>query len=313
MVPRVVQLTALMGLVVLVSPASPTHSASASPEALASREPAWASTGLIAYKCGNSLCLIRPNGSRNRILLRAGRPWPQWDPAFSPDGRMLAFRGYYGVGDGAYALYVVGVNGCAVHRLTRSIAGSPSWSPDGKWIAFDTSGEGTIWKVHPDGTGRARIARSRGADYNSSPAWSPRGKVIAFVHYHRGRGEIWVVGADGRRARLLYADARVSDEMPAWSRDGARIAFVAQTGGRSSIDVIDANGTNVRALTTGRGEGWNPVWLQGNAGIAFLAGASVGKGSLYVIRSSGTDVHRMSLRDTEQFTWASAQLPQRRC
>jgi len=309
MVPPVVHFAALVGLVVLVSPGSPA----ASSKAPTSREPSWASTGLVAYKCGDALCLRRPNGSGNRNLLRRAHPWPQWDPAFSPDGRRLAFRGYYGVGDGAYALYVVDTNGCAVHRLTRSIAGNPTWSPDGKWIAFDTSGEGTIWKLHPNGTGLTPIASGNGANYDSSPAWSPSGKTVAFVRYHHGRGEIWIVGADGSRPRLLRADARSSNETPAWSRDGARIAFTARTGGRSSIDVIDANGTKFRTLTKGGTEAWNPVWLQRDAGIAFLAGATLGKGSLYVMRPNGTDAHWVTLRDTEQFTWANALLPQQRC
>jgi Tol biopolymer transport system component len=310
---RVVQLAALVGLVVLASHTSPSYSASASLDAFAAHEPASAATGLIAYKCGDSLCLIRPDGTGNRNLLTSAHPWPQWDPAFSPDGRMLAFRGYYGLGDGEYALYVVGTNGCAVHRLTQSIAGNPSWSPDGKWIAFDTSGEGVIAKVHPDGTGLTRIASASGASYDSSPAWSPNGKTVAFVHYHHSRGEIWVVRADGGRPRVLHADARSSNEAPAWSRDGARIAFVARTGGHSSINVIDANGANLRALTKGGSEAWNPVWLQGDAGITFLAGATLDKGNLYVMRSNGTGLHRMALRHTEQFTWANGSLPGQRC
>jgi Tol biopolymer transport system component len=315
MAPRVAHLAALMGLIgaVVVSSASITPSASALPRVPTSQVPPWALVGLIADKCGDSLCLMRADGSGSRNLLRAAHPWPQWDPAFSPNGRMLAFRGYYGVGDGAYALYVVGTNGCALHRLTRSIAGNPSWSPDGKWIAFDTSGEGTITKVHPNGTGLTRIASAKGADYDSSPAWSPNGRTIAFVHYRRGRGEVWVVGADGSGPRLLHADARSSDETPAWSNDGTRIAFAARTGGRSSIDVMDANGTNVRALTKERSRAWNPVWLPRDAGIAFLASASAGKGSLYLMRPNGTNVHREALRETDQFTWANAVLPQQRC
>jgi WD40 repeat protein len=149
-----------------------------------SRPPPWASKGFLVYKCGDSLCLSRPDGGARRELLRTPRPpYPQWDPAFSPHGDKVAFRGYYALGDGDYALYVAGAGGCPVKRLTRSIADDPSWSPDGKWIVFGTSGFGTISKVHPDGTGLTRVIGSTGAHYDASPAWSPTSDEIAFVHY----------------------------------------------------------------------------------------------------------------------------------
>lgn len=285
--------------------------ASATAPAWSAPVPVWASKGEIAYKCGNdALCLVRPDGSGNRKLLGVAHPWPQWDAAFSPDGGMVAFRGYYGLGDGAYSLYVVGTNRCAVHRLTRSIAGSPSWSPDGKWIVFDTSGEGTIWKVHPDGTGLTRIASATGADYDASPAWSPTGQTIAFIHYHKARGQIWLMRADGSGARLLHADAHGSDETPMWSHDGTRITFEVQARPRSWIEVMRSDGTHVRTLT--RPDAWNPVWLPGDAGIAYLSLAN-GSGRLLVMRPDGTDVVRLAFHETEQFTWASASLPKPRC
>ena len=130
MAPRIALLASVVGLVfvVAVSPASKESSASAALKGPSSRLPKWASTGFIAYRCHDQLCLMRPDGSGKRHLLAVGRS-PQWNPAVSPDAGMLAFRGYYGLGDGEYALYVADTTGCAVRRLTRRmIASDPSWS-----------------------------------------------------------------------------------------------------------------------------------------------------------------------------------------
>src|SRR5207244_13110828 len=94
--------------------------------------PPWASAGSIIYKCGDALCVMRPDGSGEHNLLPSSGPWPQWDAAVSPNGKMVAFRGYYGSGDGQYALYVAGTDGCGVQKLTSSIASLPSWSPGGQ-------------------------------------------------------------------------------------------------------------------------------------------------------------------------------------
>jgi hypothetical protein len=275
-----------------------------------SSPPNPAPMGAIAYKCGNSICLIRPDGSHNRNLLR-GRPSPQWSPAFSPDGRMLAFRGYYGFNEGDYALYVSGTNGCGVRRLTGG-ASDPAWSLDGNWIAFDNAGGGEIWKVRRDGSGLTRIA-SAGRTYgNSSPTWSPDGKEIAFVRYRTGREDLWLMRTDGTHKTLLHRSVQMSEEAPAWSRNGRSIVFVARRGQSTWLDEIDANGSNLRRLTTGEMDAWNPVWLPHGSGIAFLAGLN-GTGDLYVMRPDGKDVHKIAALATFQFAWADAPLPRQSC
>jgi TolB protein len=282
-------------------------------EARSPRLPPWASTGLIVYKCADSLCLIRPDGSGRRPLLSTKLPWPQWDPAISPRGGAIAFRAYYAPpADGAYALYASRTSTCRAKRLTHGIAGDPSWSPGGRWIVFDTSGYGDIDKIRPDGSGLTRLFVGRGADEGWGPAWSPDGKEVAFVRERRGGGQLWLMRADGGGARLLHRDPGASDQRPVWSHDGRDLAFVRTTGsGPGTIEVMDADGARVRALKTPQ-PAWNPVWLPRDTGIAFLSGRG-GTGHLYVVRTDGRDLRQVTDLDTVQFTWGARTPLQRRC
>ena len=292
----------------------------AAPRRSASGLPTWTARGFLAFRCDRGgVCLARPGRKGVRPLDSAG-PFPQWDPAISPDGKAVAFRGYWGVGDGAYALYVVRTNGCSPRRLTRDIAGNPSWAPDGRWIVFDTSGGGQLWKVRPNGTGLTRLGGGR-FHQEASPAWSPSGSEIAFVRLDRGHGQIWLMRTDGTRPVRLRASAKVSYQEPSWSKDGKRIAFVAQAvgrggvvGTRSWIEVMNADGSHVRVLTSKKRSAWNPVWLPGDAGLAWLAGDGyAGTGSVFAARANGTDVRMVLRAQAEEFAWSSASLPPRAC
>src|SRR6266566_935238 len=82
-----------------------------------------------------------------------------------------------------HALFVVNLNGTGLHRITPWGSGSEadgSWSPNGSWILFDT--KGSLYVVHPDGTGLAKIPLATGSLSRAFAAgWSPTGTKIVFA------------------------------------------------------------------------------------------------------------------------------------
>ncbi|HET9117136.1 MAG TPA: LpqB family beta-propeller domain-containing protein, partial [Pseudonocardiaceae bacterium] len=169
-----------------------------------------------------------------------------------------------------------------------------------------------LFKVRSNGAGLTRLTGP--SPESRSPAWSPAQNTIAFIRYSHGRGQIWQMHANGGRATMLHADAGISYEDPAWSRDGTRIAVVARTNGHSWIQVMNANGSHVRDLTARTGDAWNPVWLPGDRGIAWLANG----GSVFATRATGTNVTRILRAQAEEFAWSGTSssgntTPERSC
>ena len=103
---------------------------------------------------------------------------------------------------------------------------SPTWSPDGKKIIFESCGEGggncDILVMDADGTNRRKLTKSLCMDMH--PNWSPDGEKIAFMSTRSGAGDIYVMNVDGSSLQQLIRDLSGEVE-PVWSPDGTRIAF----------------------------------------------------------------------------------------
>lgn len=124
---------------------------------------------------------------------------------FSADGRRIVF-GSARSGD-RMAIWLANADGAGLVQLTRGpedYQGSPCWSPDGSWIAFDARGKDSLWhiKVVESSGGQARQL-TRGTFSSNVPSWSHDGKWIYFNSDRSGRREIWRMPFHGGAAEQI--------------------------------------------------------------------------------------------------------------
>jgi Tol biopolymer transport system component len=163
-------------------------------------------------------------------------------PAWSPEGKKIAYTNGEGVDESGYSIsnvYVANAPGeengtdqpRALTDYSSGLAADPDWSPDGTEIAFsysDSTGSPSVYKMDADGSGETLIAPSlhlknleaaaKGkevTDGKSSPAWSPDGDQIAYVrsspycvpypcdHDFVVHNEIHIIDSDGSKPILV--------------------------------------------------------------------------------------------------------------
>jgi Tol biopolymer transport system component/serine/threonine protein kinase len=100
----------------------------------------------------------------------------------------------------------------------------PALSPDGKWLAFNsTEQEEHLFVIGADGAGLRQL--TNGAHRNRGPRWSPDGKRIAYFSTRSGDWEIWTVATEGGDAKQVTSLGGQNVAWPVWSSDGKRLAY----------------------------------------------------------------------------------------
>jgi Tol biopolymer transport system component len=177
--------------------------------------------------------------------------------------------------------------------------GEPSWSPDGRRIAFETL-DG-IYVVSVDGSDKRLIAEGR-----ESPAWSPRGGKIAFSgpNPHERRcphyWQIWVMNLNqGAGAPRPLTHGCYDYDNPAWAPQGRRLVFVGARVDKAfdQLWVVNANGKGLRRLTSDHHDHAWPTWSPDGKRIAFTRGPNIGESgplNLFVINADGTRQRKLT-------------------
>jgi Tol biopolymer transport system component len=181
------------------------------------------------------------------------------DPAWSPDGREIAYdRSVKGYSN--YELFVMRADGAHKRRLAKGLG--PDWSPDGKSIVYATEGKKGQIYVIPNAGGKPRRLTEAGA--NGTPDWSGAAGRIAFTSNRDGRLEVYTMRPDGGDERRI---TRLGGFGAAWSPDGKRLAFVLGP----NIWTIDPDGSNPLRVTNYDGctNTYEPAWSPDGKTIAF--------------------------------------------
>jgi Tol biopolymer transport system component len=279
-------LLAITGTLLLAVPPSTSSSESAFP----------GRNGLIAFSSGRggrdlSIYTIRSDGSGVRRVTRA-RPPSGTSPAYSPDGRTIAF-GSQSAENGT-ELWLAPTHGGRAYRLLGGLDAIPpdlDWSPDGRRLVFESGA--ALWVVRADGRGKRRLT----GDGAYEPDWSPDGRHIAFSHSFDG---VFVLDLRTKRIRRVGPGAE-----PAWSPDGKQIVSAHATCSVCAYNlyVMDADGGRLRQITSFHGDdsAESPAWSPDGRLIAFDRCC----GGIYVVRPDGSDVRRLFARlsDVEHPAW----------
>jgi TolB protein len=125
---------------------------------------------------------------------------------------------------------------------------SPSWSPDGRELAY-VSFEGkkaAVWAQNVSTGQRRSIANFKGS--NSAPAWSPNGQMLAATLTRDGVSQVYVMGRNGENPRRL-TNSQAIDTEATFSPDGNQVYFVSDRGGSPQIYRVPVAGGNVERVT----------------------------------------------------------------
>jgi eukaryotic-like serine/threonine-protein kinase len=227
--------------------------------------------------------------------------------------------------------------------LTHDLASDrdPTWSPDGKQIAFTSNREGqpAIFVMNADGSGVRRIhnglpvsegaiwlpdGRIRFSDARNTYTMKPDGSEVVRLNYSGepspdgrqilfakevipGEGnELFVANADGRNPRRLTHN-KITDTESRWSPDGRKIVYTSFPDGpwpKGSICVINSDGSGLTRLTNERLEAGISLWSPDGTRIAFSVIND--QNAIYVMNADGRNQMKLTyqMKDLGRFSWS---------
>ncbi|MEE8399125.1 MAG: Tol-Pal system beta propeller repeat protein TolB [Desulfobacterales bacterium] len=226
--------------------------------------------------------------------------------------QMVGSRGFFdskiaflSTGSGHKEIYISEFDGFNIVQNThdQTITLSPSWSSDGKWLAYTSfsKGKADLYIRH--------LSEKRGAVLNKeginiSPSWVPGRFSLGATLSFSGDQEIYLLTGTGKIIKRL-THSRGIDVSPSFSPDGQKMAFVSRRAGTPQIHIKDLATGQIRRLTFEGRYNTQPSWSPKGDKVAYSSLAG-GKSNIYVIGIDGTGMMQLTQDegDNESPSWS---------
>jgi TolB protein len=185
-------------------------------------------------------------------------------PEYSTDGRYVIYAS--GNESGTDLMMAPIDSPTVIQRLTfgrGSDNGSPTFSPDGRRIAFFSSRSRfpQIYTMDADGTNVQLLTPFTPGvrSYRAAPDWSPDGRAVAYEQQN-GDFQVWMISVRDKEPRQLTSEGE--NEGPSWAPDGRHISLSSTRGGSKQIWILDTESGRFRQLTRNSGarlSAWSPM------------------------------------------------------
>ena len=220
---------------------------------------------------------------------------PLLSPAWSPDGRKLAYVSFE---RGNSSIYVQDIASGARELVSsfRGINGAPSFSPDGRRLAMSLSRSGNpeIYVMDLGSKQLTQLTNHFGID--TEPTWSADGGTIYFTSDRGGRPQIYQVASTGGSAGRVTFQGNYNATASV-SYDGKKVAVAQGAGNTYRIAIMDSSLGSPRWSTVSTGSLDESPSFAPNASMLLYAAREGGRGVLYAVSADGRVRQRLVLAD----------------